>query len=135
MGFIKEFRDFAMRGNVMDMAIGIIIGAEFGKIVNSLVKDVMMPPLGWLIGGVDFADKKIPLPVKGADGADVVISYGNFINAIISFTIIAFAVFLLVKAMNRLKKKQVEEAPPPPATPADVLLLTEIRDLLARNPR
>jgi len=133
MGFFKEFRDFAMRGNVMDMAIGIIIGAEFGKIVNSLVKDILMPPLGWLIGGVDFADKTLPLPVRGADGKEVVISYGNFINTIISFTIIAFAVFLLVKAMNRMKRKQEAAPPPPPA--ADVVLLTEIRDLLQRQTR
>jgi large conductance mechanosensitive channel len=135
MGILKEFRDFAMRGNVMDMAIGIIIGAEFGKIVNSLVKDVLMPPLGYLIGGVDFTKLAIVMPVKNAEGVDVTINYGNFIQAIISFIIIAFAVFMLVKGMNKLKRKQ-EVAPPKPAeTPADVVLLTEIRDLMMRQAR
>jgi large conductance mechanosensitive channel len=141
MGILKEFRDFAMRGNVMDMAIGIIIGAAFGKIVQSLVNDVMMPPLGMLIKGIDFKTLGIELSPAVAATADtpevpaVVLRYGLFINEVIAFTIVAFAVFMLVKGMNKLKRKQ-EVAPPKPAeTPADVVLLTEIRDLMMRQAR
>jgi len=153
MGFIKEFREFAVKGNVIDMAVGIIIGAAFGKIVSSLVNDVMMPPLLYLISGVDVKDLKVTLadavpavaavpatattpeiPAQKAIDA-VVIRYGNFLNEIITFTIVAFAVFLLVKFINKLKRKEEAAPPPPAAPPADVVLLTEIRDLLQRQGR
>lgn len=128
MSMIKEFKEFAVKGNVVDMAIGIIIGAAFGKIVSSLVADVIMPPIGILLGGVDFRDLSLTLK-SAVDGAPaVMLRYGMFIQTVIDFLIVAGAVFLLVKAINVLKKKQ-EEAPP--AKPADdVVLLTEIRDLL-----
>ncbi|MEO9079384.1 MAG: large-conductance mechanosensitive channel protein MscL [Rhodanobacter sp.] len=132
MSMLQEFKAFAMRGNVMDMAVGIVIGGAFGKIVSSLVSDVIMPPIGWLTGGVDFS--KLKWVLKPADNTDpahkiaeVAISYGNFINTIITFVIIAFAIFMVIKAMNRMQRKQ-EAAPAAPA--ADVVLLTEIRDLL-----
>ncbi len=132
MGFISEFKDFAMRGNVVDMAVGIIIGAAFGKITSSVVEDVMMPPIGYLMGGVDFSNLMMDLPLKENQTAEDVVSikYGVLINVIINFIIVAFAVFLLVKALNSMKKKE-EEAPAAPA--ADVELLTEIRDLLAKK--
>lgn len=132
MSMLQEFKAFAMRGNVMDMAVGIVIGAAFGKIVSSLVSDVIMPPIGWLTGGIDFSAMK--WVIKPADDSDpahklaeVAINYGSFINTIITFVIVAFAIFMVIKAMNRLQKKQ-EDAPAAP--PADVALLTEIRDLL-----
>ena len=132
MSMLQEFKAFAMRGNVMDMAVGIVIGGAFGKIVSSLVSDVIMPPIGWLTGGIDFS--KLKWVIKPADDSDpahkiaeVGISYGSFINIIITFIIIAFAIFMVIKAMNRMQRKQ-EEAPAAP--PADVALLTEIRDLL-----
>jgi large conductance mechanosensitive channel len=141
MGLIKEFREFALRGNVIDMAVGIIIGAAFGKIVTSMVNDVMMPPLGLATGGVDFSDKKIVLKeaVAASEGVkaqpEVVLKYGVFINEVITFTIVAFAVFLLIKAINTARKKfekQQEIAPAAPTT--DQKLLMEIRDaLLARK--
>ena len=137
MAFVKEFKEFAMRGNVVDLAVGVIIGAAFGKIVSSLVADIIMPPIGYLTGGVDFSDKKIVL--KAADPAHKVlenaIHYGNFINAIIQFLIIAISIFLVVKGINSLKKD--EEAPaapaPEPAPTKEELLLTDIRDLLAKK--
>ena len=153
MGFIKEFREFAVRGNVIDMAVGIIMGAAFGKIVTSLVNDVMMPPLLYLISGVDVKELKIVLrdavpavaevpatattaAVPAAKAIDaVIIRYGLFIQEVITFTIVAFAVFLLVKGINRLRRKQEAEPAAAPPPPQDVVLLTEIRDLLARNPR
>src|ERR1700686_3236729 len=114
MAFVKEFKEFAMRGNVVDLAVGVVIGAAFGGIVTSLVKDVIMPPIGYITGGVDFSDKKVIL--KEADPAHKVLEtslhYGNFINAIIQFLIIAFCIFIVVKAINSLKK---QEEPPPPA--------------------
>ncbi|MEO8809264.1 MAG: large-conductance mechanosensitive channel protein MscL [Rhodanobacter sp.] len=132
MSMLQEFKAFAMRGNVMDMAIGIVIGAAFGKIVTSLVNDIIMPPIGWITGGVDFS--KLKWVIRPADNtnpahkiAEVAISYGAFINTIITFIIIAFAIFMVIKGMNRLQRKQ-EAAPAAPA--ADVALLTEIRDLL-----
>ncbi len=143
MGFIQEFKEFAVRGNVVDMAVGIIIGAAFGKIVNSLVADVLMPPLGLILGGIDFSEQKlmlrqaVPATETSEAVAEVSINYGLFINAAISFIIVAFAVFLLVKAINTLKRKQVEEAkaePKPPAPTLDQQLLTEIRDLLRSEP-
>ena len=135
MGFVQEFKAFAMRGNVVDMAIGIVIGAAFGKIVSSFVADVLMPPIGLATGGVDFSDKRIVLKegVTAVDGTvvpAVTLNYGTFINTVLDFIIVAFAIFLVVKAMNRVMKKE-EAAPAPPA--ADVVLLTEIRDLLKQK--
>jgi len=132
MSMLQEFKAFAMRGNVMDMAVGIVIGGAFGKIVSSLVSDVIMPPIGMLTGGIDFSAMKwILKPADDSDPkhkiAEVAINYGNFINTIITFVIVAFAIFMLIKVMNRLQAKK-EEAPAAPA--ADVVLLTEIRDLL-----
>jgi len=132
MGMMKEFKEFAMRGNVLDMAVGIVIGGAFGKIVTSLVNDVIMPPIGLVTGGIDFSGMKWVLkPADDSDPkhkiAEVAIHYGSFINTIITFVIVAFAIFILIKAINRMHKK--EEAAPA-APPADVVLLTEIRDLL-----
>lgn len=136
---LKEFKEFAMKGNVMDMAIGIIIGGAFGKIVASFVADVLMPPLGLLIGGVNFQDLKIVLTeaVLDADGVEtaaaVSINYGNFIQVTFDFIIIAFAIFMMVKAMNSAKKKEeAAPAPPPPGPTDDQKLLMEIRDLLKK---
>jgi large conductance mechanosensitive channel len=136
MSMLQEFKAFAMRGNVMDMAIGIVIGAAFGKIVTSLVEDVIMPPIGWITGGIDFS--KLRWIIRPADDSDpahkiteVAINYGAFINTVITFVIIAFAIFMVMKAMNRMQRK-AEAAPAPP--PADVALLTEIRDLLKNKP-
>lgn len=132
MSFFSEFKAFAMRGNVIDLAVGVVIGAAFGKIVTSLVDQVIMPPIGLLIGGVDFSAYKWVLQAAGPDGkGEVAIQFGAFLNTMIQFAIVAFAIFLVVKLMNRLIKK-TEEAPAPP--PADVMLLTEIRDLLKNNP-
>ncbi len=130
MSFIKDFKEFAVRGNVVDLAVGIIIGAAFGKIVTSIVADVIMPPIGLLIGGVDFSDLVITL--KAAEGATpaVVISIGKFLQTIIDFTIIAFAIFMLIKVINKVKAKDV---PPPAAPSAQEVLLTEIRDLLKQQ--
>ncbi len=138
MKFLDEFKQFAMRGNVVDMAVGIIIGGAFGKIVSSFVSDVVMPPLGILIGGVNFTDLKITIKSAVADGAGaiinpaVTINYGNFVQVVFDFIIIAFAIFSMVKIMNNLNKKKAEEPKPaaPPTPPADIVLLTEIRDLL-----
>ena len=139
MGMLKEFKEFAMRGNVIDLAVGVVIGGAFGKIVTSLVNDVIMPPIGLLTGGVDFSDMKWVLkPADNTDPAhkvaEVAVNYGMFINTLIQFLIVDFAMFLLVKAINRLSRKQ-EEAAPPAAPPADVVLLTEIRDLLKNRPQ
>jgi large conductance mechanosensitive channel len=138
MSFVKEFEDFAMRGNVMDMAVGIIIGGAFGKIVSSFVSDIIMPPLGVLIGGVDFTNLKLTVMhaytnAKGVDMPAVTINYGSFINSITDFIIIAFAIFLMIKALNSFRKKK-EVAPEAPATPTkEEELLTEIRDILKKN--
>ena len=129
MGFIKEFKAFAMRGNVMDMAVGIVIGAAFGKIVTSLVNDVIMPPIGMLLGGVDFSSLGVTLKAAGENAPAVVLKYGIFINAIIDFLIVAFAIFLVIKGMNAMKRKQ-EAAPAAP--PVQETLLREIRDLLKK---
>ena len=130
MGFVKEFKEFAVKGNVMDMAVGIIIGAAFGKIVSSLVADVVMPPIGLLIGGVDFSGLKFTM--KAAEGAvpAVTLNYGVFLQTVVDFTIVAFAVFMLVKAINKLRVKaeEVPAAPPPPTK--EEILLGEIRDIL-----
>lgn len=133
MKMLKEFKAFAMKGNVIDMAVGIIIGAAFGKIVSSFVADVIMPPIGLLLGGVDFTNLAITLKAAEGDTPAVLLKYGVFINTLIDFLIIAFAIFMAIKAMNSLKKKEEEKpatSPPPP--PADVQLLTEIRDLLKK---
>jgi len=130
MGMIKEFKEFAMRGNVVDMAVGIVIGAAFGKIVSSFVKDVLMPPIGIIIGGVDFS--KLSFVIKEAVGKTppVTLQYGTFIQTVIDFIIIAFAIFLMIKGMNSLKRKQEEKPATPPGPPKQEVLLTEIRDLL-----
>jgi large conductance mechanosensitive channel len=133
MSMMKEFRDFAMRGNVVDMAVGIVIGAAFGKIVTSFVNDVLMPPIGIALGGVDFSDLAMTLKAASGDVAAVTVNYGSFIQTVIDFIIIAFAIFMVVKAMNSMKKKEAEKPPAPPAAPADVVLLTEIRDLLKKG--
>lgn len=127
MGMLQEFKAFAMRGNVIDIAVGIIIGAAFGKVVSSLVADVVMPPLGLIIGGVDFSELAIMLPVLREGAEAVTINYGRFIQTLVDFTIVALAVFLLIKGINRLHRKK-EDAPSPPS--AEEVLLTEIRDLL-----
>jgi len=132
MSFIKEFREFAVKGNVVDMAVGIIIGAAFGKIVSSLVSDVVMPPIGVLIGGVDFSDLAIVLKEATADTTAVIIAYGQFLQTILDFTIVALAIFVMIKVINRLKREEAAE-PAPAAEPEatkEELLLTEIRDLL-----
>jgi large conductance mechanosensitive channel len=130
MGFVKEFKTFAMRGNVTDMAIGIVIGAAFGKIVTSLVNDVIMPPIGLLMGGVDFSQLAVTLKSAAAGSAAVVLKYGMFINTVIDFLIVAFAIFMVIKGMNALKRKQEELPAAPPAPPVQEMLLREIRDIL-----
>ena len=130
MSMIKEFRDFAMRGNVVDMAVGIIIGAAFGKIVSSFVNDILMPPLGLALGGVDFKDLVVTFKEAAGDVAAVTWNYGSFIQTVVDFVIIAFAIFIMIKGLNSMKKK-AEEAPAAPLAPTgEELLLREIRDLL-----
>lgn len=138
MGLIKEFKDFAVKGNVIDLAVGVIIGAAFGKIVTSLVNDIIMPPIGLVTGGVDFSKLKIVLKEAVVDASGAVtteavsINYGNFINIAIQFLIIAMCVFMIVKGFNSLKKKAEDPKNPEAPTPQDILLLTEIRDLLKK---
>ena len=127
MSVVKEFKDFAVKGNVADMAVGIIIGAAFGKIVTSVVGDVVMPPIGLLIGGVDFSDLVITLKAAEGGSSAVVISYGKFLQTVLDFTIVAFAIFMVIKVLNKIKAK---EAPPPLSPTNEEVLLTEIRDLL-----
>jgi len=127
MGMLKEFKEFAVKGNVADMAVGIIIGAAFGKIVSSFVADVIMPPIGLILGGVDFSNLAFTLKEAAGDAPAVVLGYGKFIQSVVDFTIVAFAIFMVIKAMNSMKKKE-EEAPAEP--PKEEVLLTEIRDLL-----
>jgi large conductance mechanosensitive channel len=148
MGFVKEFREFALRGNVIDLAVGIIIGGAFGGIVNSMINDIVMPLVGKVVGNVDFSNLYVPLSAAVSDAIDKsptgtlgladarkigpVFAYGNFTTVLINFLILAFCIFLVIKAMNTAKQKferQAAAAPPPPP-PADVVLLTEIRDLL-----
>ena len=136
--FLHEFKQFAMRGNVIDMAVGIIIGGAFGKIVSSVVSDLIMPPIGLLIGGVNFTDLKITLKHAVMEGDKVIspavtINYGNFVQTTLDFIIIAFAIFLLIKGVNALSRKKEEQKAAPAAPPADIQLLTEIRDLLKNN--
>ena len=130
MSILKEFKEFAVKGNAVDMAVGIIVGAAFGKIVSSLVADVIMPPIGVLIGGVDFTKLSVAIKEASGDAPAVMLNYGNFLQTVVDFTIVAFAVFLLVKLINNFKK-QAQEAPAPAPTPSkEEVLLTEIRDLL-----
>jgi large conductance mechanosensitive channel len=131
MSVFSEFKEFAMKGNVVDMAVGVVIGTAFGKIVSSLVADVVLPVIGKLVGGVHFSDLAIDLGA-GPDGMPVLLKYGSFIQATFDFLIIAAAIFMALKAINRLKSPPPAAVEPPP--PADVALLTEIRDLLKRQP-
>ncbi len=132
-GWLDEFKSFAVRGNVVDMAVGIIIGAAFGKVVSSAVADIVMPPLGVLIGGVDFSDLVITLKAA-ADGVPAVtLGYGKFIQAMLDFTIVAAAVFLLVKGVNALKRKEAAAPSTPPEPSREEVLLAEIRDLLKQK--
>ena len=133
MSMIQEFKTFAMRGNVVDMAVGIIVGGAFGKIVSSFVADVIMPPIGLLIGGVDFSNLAIVIKEAAGDVAAVTINYGAFIQTVLDFTIIAFAIFMAIKAMNSLKKKKEETPEEPPAPSNEETLLTEIRDILRQK--
>ena len=130
MGMIKEFKEFAVKGNVVDMAVGIIIGAAFGKIITSLVADVIMPPIGVAMGGVDFSNLSIIVQEAIDTKPAVVISYGKFLQTIIDFIIIAFAIFMAIKGINSLKRKEAEAPAAPPTPPNQEVLLAEIRDLL-----
>ena len=132
MSMIKEFKTFAMKGNVVDMAVGIIIGAAFGKIISSAVADVIMPPIGLLLGGVNFSDLAIVLKEAVGETPAVLISYGKFIQTTIDFIIVAFVIFLAVKWMTSMKRKEAEAPKAPAAPPAQEILLTEIRDLLKK---
>ena len=135
MSMMSEFRDFAMRGNVVDMAVGIVIGGAFGKIVSSFVNDVLMPPIGMLIGGVDFSDLSMTLQQASEEAGAVTLNYGMFVQTVIDFVIIAFAIFMVIRAMNSLKKKEEEKPAEPPKPSAEETLLTEIRDLLRHQNR
>ena len=130
MSMMQEFKKFAMRGNVVDMAVGIVIGGAFGKIVSSLVGDVIMPPLGMLVSNVDFAQLSITLRQASEGVEAVTLSYGAFLKAVVDFVIIAFAIFMVIKAMNSMKKKEEAKPTPPPAPTKEETLLGEIRDLL-----
>ncbi len=138
MGLMKEFKEFALKGNMLDLAVGIIIGGAFGKVVSSLVSDLLMPPLGYLIGGINFTDIKIHLsaPLLDAAGnlthAAVTINLGNFLQSLVDFTIIAFAVFLMIKGINSLHRKADDAPAAAPAPPKQEVLLEEIRDLLKK---
>jgi large conductance mechanosensitive channel len=137
MKFVQEFKQFAMKGNIVDMAVGIIIGIAFGKIITSLVNDIIMPPLGLLIGGVDFTNLKVTLKGAGVDDAGnvinaVTLNWGTFAQTAFDFLIVAFAIFLLIKAINRMKKKDEVAPAAPPEPTKEEKLLTEIRDLLKK---
>lgn len=137
MSLMKEFKQFAMRGNVIDMAVGIIIGGAFGKIVTSVVNDLIMPPIGLLLGGVNFKELSIVLKQASVDAVGntvnaVSVNYGNFVQVVVDFLIVAFVIFLLIKGMNNLKKKEEAKPTAPPAPSKEELLLTEIRDLLKK---
>ncbi|MCB2218710.1 large-conductance mechanosensitive channel protein MscL [Desulfofustis glycolicus] len=133
MGMMQEFKTFAMRGNVIDMAVGIVIGGAFGKIVSSFVADVIMPPLGLIIGGVNFSNLAITIKEAVGDTAAITINYGNFIQTVFDFVIIAFAIFMVIKTMNSLKQKEEEAPAEPPAPSKEEVLLTEIRDALQKK--
>ena len=130
MGMMSEFKSFAMRGNVVDMAVGIIIGGAFGKIISSFVNDVLMPPIGMMLGGVDFSELAFTLKEAAGDAAAVTVNYGSFIQTVVDFMIVAFAIFMAIKAMNSMKKTEEEAPAEPPKPSAEVTLLTEIRDSL-----
>ncbi|HOY09968.1 MAG TPA: large-conductance mechanosensitive channel protein MscL [Candidatus Omnitrophota bacterium] len=136
MNIVKEFKDFAMKGNVVDMAVGIIIGGAFGKIVSSVVNDIIMPPIGLLMGGVNFTDLKVTLKAAQMDAATgtmldaVTLNYGQFLQTTVDFLIVAFAIFMIIKALNSFKKKEVAAPAAPPAPTKEELLLSEIRDIL-----
>ncbi len=132
MSIASEFKEFAMKGNVVDLAVGVIIGAAFGKIVSSLVGDIIMPPLGEIIGGVNFSDLAVGLG-KDPSGKEVLLKYGAFLQTIFDFVIIAFVLFMAIKGINRLKKPPPAEAAAPPAPPKSEVLLEQIRDLLAKR--
>ena len=133
MGMMQEFKTFAMRGNVIDMAVGIVIGGAFGKIVSSFVADVIMPPIGLLIGGVNFSNLLITIKNASGDAAAVTLNYGKFIQTVVDFIIIAFAIFMVIRGMNALKKKEEEAPAPPPPPSKEETLLTEIRDVLKQK--
>ena len=130
MSMMGEFKSFAMRGNVVDMAVGIVIGGAFGKIVSSFVADVLMPPIGMLLGNVDFSDLAVTLQDASEEAAAVTLRYGTFIQTVVDFVIIAFAIFMVVKAMNSVMKEEEAAPPPPPKPSKEEELLTEIRDAL-----
>jgi large conductance mechanosensitive channel len=130
MKIVKEFKEFATKGNVVDMAVGIIIGAAFGKIVSSLVSDVLMPPLGILIGGVDFKDLTVTLQEAVGDKAAVTLNYGNFVQTLFDFIIVAFTIFVMIKAMNRIRKPAPEQPKPAPEPSKEEIILGEIRDMM-----
>lgn len=133
MAIVKEFKEFAMRGNVVDLAVGVIIGAAFGKIVTSLVADIIMPPIGMVTGGIDFKDLKYVLKPAVDKTPETAINYGLFINNVIDFLIVAFCIFLIVKGINTLKKKEEAAPAAAPVPTKEEVLLTEIRDLLAKK--
>lgn len=133
MSMVQEFKQFAMRGNVVDLAVGVIIGAAFGKIVSSLVADVVMPVLGMIVGGIDFSDMAITLKAAEGETPAVLLSYGKLVQATFDFMIVAFAIFMVVKGINRMKKAEEAAPPPPPPGPSnEEVLLAEIRDLLKK---
>lgn len=132
MSMMSEFKSFAMKGNVMDMAVGIIMGGAFGKIVASFVNDVLMPPIGMLLGGVDFTNLSVTMKQATVDAPAVTLKYGTFIQTVVDFLIIAFSIFIMVKWMNSMKKKEAEAPAAPPAPTKEEVLLTEIRDLLRK---
>ena len=129
---LEEFKKFIMRGNVLDLAVGVIIGAAFGRIVTSFVNDILMPPIGLALGGMDFSEFMFELKAAEGDIPAVTINYGIFIQTLISFLITAFAIFIVIKSFNAFKRKKEEQPAAPAAPPADILLLTEIRDLLKK---
>jgi large conductance mechanosensitive channel len=140
MGLIQEFKEFAMKGSVVDLAVGVVIGAAFGKIVTSFVNDLLMPPIGMITGGVDFSDKKVVLRQAVTDAAGKVVTpenavmYGKFINNVIDFVIVALAIFLVIKMINKLKRQAPPKPAEPPAPTKEELLLTDIRDILKSRP-
>lgn len=134
MSLVKEFKEFAVKGNAIDMAVGIVIGGAFGKVVTSLVNDIIMPPVGFIMGGIDFSQYKLVLRAAVEGGLpEVAITWGMMINTLLNFVIVAFSIFIVVKAMNKLKRKEAVAPTAPPPPPADVVLLTEIRDLLKKK--
>ena len=142
MAMMKEFKEFAMKGNVVDLAVGVIIGGAFGKIVDSLVQDVIMPPIGRIFGGLDFANYYLPLNGQAttmtlveAKKAGAVLAYGNFLTILLNFIILAFIIFQMVRLMNKARRSEPVAPAPAPATPEDIVLLREIRDSLQQNPR